>query len=1194
MPQICCGENEKTWVEDTRELVVTFASRCLESSRKEKDQSGTTWTGGLWIVVGKVFLFVDGLDFLDRYPGSVAPETLNYPQGACACLDEIISWLLGDGTSFVRLRHCCSINDHTRQDTGRSPGNTKSSTAPTQTKTTGTRNLQGDTRRPQTGDGRVLHEIISGTQSRRQGAGLYQRSPIERSHDEVSLQGRRHGAVFANSSHRGLGSNIRLGCLFQSRDSHREVTKTLSDNNRRSDSSICVGDLRPPRSSSVHAQPHQASVGSSSVIGTQIWGADRRLGMDSRMFHGVLGSGTAGNRFELHTRVHIERERIIDPSTAIRTPGDAHRHETGQLFPDKQESQVNHCNRVLSSAISSAGTSSRRQGVGVFHREAQRSTTLRRPTSDYVQGTAADPERNSSIQVMGLESSSDPGRGLSSSMVGDSHRQGERSVVSTGESSASHHEGCLTVGLGGSPGGDRSVGHGILGQKRRRISFDGHGGFGGHQGGGVIHSAQQPQEHGDRDKIRRDDVGVILEQTGGTSCSPERPCDQLHQEDVVGEGHHVHSNTHPRGTQRDSRPTQQGDECLDRTRTSPDLVPIAGDDLGIPHSGPHGIGEQPQGGEVHQLVGGSAERGSGRIHNGSEPGGQPLRFPDGPNDSQAFEPDPHSEDTTIDNSYPVVAQSSMVPGFDPDGDGSPGRAQSSSSNVETSPDAGGARVGTSTLDTDRISYLRQRLSAAGLSEEAFTRLLRNWRGKNVDGKAHDKPFRNWVRYAQGAGIAHEDPQLVDVINFASLILTGDQSEELGPASIANLKLHVAAISVTYGLASQGRFTMDENLLLSRFRKAAKESLPTKPPSSYGWTLAQLFDLIHEQFSSQSLSDTQLRQKALLLIRVDTCCRSDDLTGLFRENIKFSDPVDGAPTTMQFRLYRPKESGMSNIDWTELTTIQSPDRLFRGSDTVSTVREYMDRTALQATRCEPKVRVGSTAFTPLFVSLNAQSRDGKVGRCSPITAQRLAKIAKEALTSIGVSGEEDGPHSIRGVSAAHEFAVTSDLDAVTRRGRWASSSTFTTFYNKRFASGKPVIHLPQHMLCNIANVLRGSSELAKSSTGTTGDDPVSPASPDAVGLGRTTRTRRGQEPRTHEQRGDGPLTSRPTVGDIVVFPKGLFDDAPNRRVRGLVLGQSRKEWALEAQCDKSTLHIPKRLMAEMLSSGTAHVIGSWSH
>ena len=138
-----------------------------------------------------------------------------------------------------------------------------------------------------------------------------------------------------------------------------------------------------------------------------------------------------------------------------------------------------------------------------------------------------------------------------------------------------------------------------------------------------------------------------------------------------------------------------------------------------------------------------------------------------------------------------------------------------------------------------------------------------------------------------------------------------------------------------------------------------------------------------------------------------------------------------------------------------------------------------------------------------------------------------------------------------------------------------------------------MHIPQHMLKSTANILRGSCMLAKqtSSSGTTGVDPKPLGSQGIAGLGRTTRARRGQEPHAHEQGNSRSLTLRLSVGDIVVFPLGLFDDAPNRRVRGLVKEKRHREWILEAQCDKSDLHVPKGLMAEMLKTGTAHVIGS---
>ena len=137
-------------------------------------------------------------------------------------------------------------------------------------------------------------------------------------------------------------------------------------------------------------------------------------------------------------------------------------------------------------------------------------------------------------------------------------------------------------------------------------------------------------------------------------------------------------------------------------------------------------------------------------------------------------------------------------------------------------------------------------------------------------------------------------------------------------------------------------------------------------------------------------------------------------------------------------------------------------------------------------------------------------------------------------------------------------------------------------------------IPESMQSNVANVLRGSCLLAKQSTvATEGDVPNRTGPSSSVGLeGASSRHR--QQPRAHERRGGRSLTPRLKEGEIVTFPLGLFSDAPNRRVRGQVLGLFRNEWNLTALCDASTLHIPKRMMAEMLRTGTATVTGSWSH
>jgi hypothetical protein len=64
-----------------------------------------------------------------------------------------------------------------------------------------------------------------------------------------------------------------------------------------------------------------------------------------------------------------------------------------------------------------------------------------------------------------------------------------------------------------------------------------------------------------------------------------------------------------------------------------------------------------------------------------------------------------------------------------------------------------------------------------------------------------------------------------------------------------------------------------------------------------------------------------------------------------------------------------------------------------------------------------------------------------------------------------------------------------------------------------------------------------------------------------------------------------------VGDVIQFPTGFWDDAPNVAVCGRVIEYKRREWRFQCllEGDDSTLIVPNSMIRKLLNNGQIQVI-----
>lgn len=195
--------------------------------------------------------------------------------------------------------------------------------------------------------------------------------------------------------------------------------------------------------------------------------------------------------------------------------------------------------------------------------------------------------------------------------------------------------------------------------------------------------------------------------------------------------------------------------------------------------------------------------------------------------------------------------------------------------------------------------------------------------------------------------------------------------------------------------------------------------------------------------------TFLRSIVVPLARVLLCCRSHDLTCVYRgidsdvECVKFARADDGSLLSASVRFYRPKQrnhlpvSSRGYTDWITIEVVPEADVLCFAS----LLDEYFSVSAAL-----PRMD------DSLFITKRVKTRT--VGKYWGFSADRLAKIMKYAMQNAGIP-DEFLPHSARHAGQAYlKGKGYSDDDVMSRANM--SARTYLTHYRRRVRRSAPAL------------------------------------------------------------------------------------------------------------------------------------------
>jgi hypothetical protein len=1074
---------------------------------------------------------------------------------------SVIPEIMGFGARASRLRDFSPRQCPSGLD---SPGGERETATPSEASEGGSDqegNLPNNPGETCSDTGNVLSEVFSSSEiDSREVSGLYRRSTVECSNSSGALQGRGNRPTRRGNQPRRLGRHFRLGRMVQPRNSNQPIQTAVTDDSRRSNHPIQLSDVRVARSPVLASVAHQTSIRSPPVSRSPIRRPSRRLGLVGRLLPRVHGLRPAGNLSILHAGLHPQLQDRFDTTATVHSSGRLFQH-TGALRLLDQSQSTSHSHEVQHHSSPSGPTQgSPHQAISQSSGSASPGSPFAVPSPSAIFGDQTASSGDEREQGMGMSRGGSAPFDLGAGVVATECVGGERHGDPKSSSVNDNSQGCFPVGMGSSRDGNGANDVWLLEQHDSGFPLNGNRSQSGHSGCQGPDSQQRPPQHANLHQIGCDDIGLLHQSTRGVQALPQQLGGGFPVVVLEGETNHLLSSTHCGSGQHDRGLSQPHDQCLDGAGTGPMGIQPDMSEVGESHPRPLRIVSQQQGSPLCQLETRPRGVGSGCSDTQLAVGDQRICVPSGP-DCGAHTARSDSEPSPgINSGHPVLDSSTLVPSGD---ETISGPADATTSTCDQSATGTGIPgPSTPTLELDRLAYMWQRAASKGIQPAGFELLLNAW--KSGSGSHHDLHFRRWVGYRSGLGLPHEDPSSVDLLNYCAVVLSGTRKDELGPASYSNVKALLGAIKVTYSVASASQYVLDEDILMQRLRKASAIQAPAKPKPNFSWSLQQFMSFIHVRFANPTLV-SDLRAKVILLLRADLFLRSSDFCCMFREHITRGQSHDNRPM-IAFSLYRPKEWAEGKSDWTSPVWIHSPHSRHSSLDSVSAIEAYLDATNDCAK--EAQITVAGAILTPFLISSNRQSKNG-VKCYTRLEASTISSITRRLLSDAGICVDDDGPHSTRGVSASHVYAITESEQEVVSRGRWASATTFLNYYSKGFTTGVPVSLYPDLDKRNIADVLRCTFSLQSvHAMQVDGDSAV-------------------EQPDDSMSVSDPDSESEPihiSVGQDVRFAKGFWQDFPRCALKARVTKISSAWWHLFCYKDKSTLEVPVSQAAALIKSG----------
>ncbi len=223
-------------------------------------------------------------------------------------------------------------------------------------------------------------------------------------------------------------------------------------------------------------------------------------------------------------------------------------------------------------------------------------------------------------------------------------------------------------------------------------------------------------------------------------------------------------------------------------------------------------------------------------------------------------------------------------------------------------------------------------------------------------------------------------------------------------------------------------------LLEFIRRGIRNQAAPIPHVASWWSISKLFaHLATMALDPVTCPLQELRDKAIVLLKLDSMARSEDIANLD----EFENGAAYASIVITFH-----ESKHQRTRHEMHIRGFAPDARIC---TVTTLRAYFQRTLLDYIPARMrKVDGREVKKYPLFRTTTPATKGSKLLKA--LTSQRISNITRAVMTAAGIH-ERYKAHTTRGAAASKCFNLGVPLRDVLARGRWLKEKTFFDSYLK---------------------------------------------------------------------------------------------------------------------------------------------------
>lgn len=333
------------------------------------------------------------------------------------------------------------------------------------------------------------------------------------------------------------------------------------------------------------------------------------------------------------------------------------------------------------------------------------------------------------------------------------------------------------------------------------------------------------------------------------------------------------------------------------------------------------------------------------------------------------------------------------------------------------------------LGDSRVAFIRQHARNNRLSQGAFQLLTGD---ANTTTATYDAAWRRFSRFAEENKVPISDDYFIAdmedaIIEFLHWCHQKGYAQETTNSTVTTLTQAIAATHDT---------DLNQSYRLALAKRHYAQLHPRQGKYAEIYDIDMIFTLLQTREPNRTLPIAKLREKVVILLKIDLMARSHDLTRIFTHPELFRLQDSG----LDVRLHKTKND-RTLTPWIHIEPFGDDPRIC----TVEAVKCYLERM--------PKPKFAPTQLSiarrhiqahPLILDLEGEKSLG---------SERIANITKDVLRTAGIDTERFTGHSVRAASITKAIGLGMPRQTVMQHARISSEQVLAKHYLK-LETGKP--------------------------------------------------------------------------------------------------------------------------------------------